>query len=76
MNYSFSYYFDDYLQLLHCLHSLNITLSDRSKSYYLESIGKQSNASLVQAVREGRDVKVTVDNIDGRMIANQASNMQ
>ena len=28
MNYSFSYYFDDYLQLLHCLHSLNITLSE------------------------------------------------
>ena len=51
-------------------------MSDPSKSYYLESIGKQSNASLVQAVREGRDVTVTVDNIDGRMIANQASNMQ
>ena len=61
------------MQLLHCLSHLNITLSDNSKAHYFEAIGGKANEKLVQAIRDGKELKITVDNIDGRMIANQVS---
>jgi uncharacterized protein YjdB len=37
----------------------------------LTNIASKSNNGLVQALAEGRAVKITADNIDGRMFANQ-----
>ena len=39
--------------------------------HFLDSISKTSNDRLIQSIRDGCQLKVTVDNIDGRMIANQ-----
>jgi hypothetical protein len=39
----------------------------------MDLLGKKSNIPILDALREGRNLKVTVDNIDGRMYANQVT---
>lgn len=59
--------------MLKFLHSVNLTLSDNSKAHFLNSLGAESNRGVVEAVKQGHDLKITVDNIDGRMVANQVN---
>jgi len=55
---------------------MNLSLADSSKLHFLESIARGANKELAGILQSGRNLKVTLDNIDGRMIANQVCNVQ
>ena len=50
---------------------MNISSPLSSKYNMLEEVGRLNGKDVVSAVSLGRSLKVTVDNIDGRIIANQ-----
>lgn len=59
--------------MLTFLSNIGLSLSDNSKAYFLDSVAKDANAGAIKAVASGRDLKVTIDNIDGRLLANQVN---
>lgn len=50
---------------------MNLTMPDSSKLHLISSIASHANQDLIAELRSGKNCKVTVDNIDGRLIANQ-----
>ena len=50
---------------------MNISIPESSKYSLLEDAGKLNGKGITSAISAGRKLKVTVDNIDGRIIANQ-----
>jgi hypothetical protein len=58
-------------QLFHLLSRLGISLPERSKIPMLSDIGQINGKGVCAALTNGRTIKVTVDNIDGRIKANQ-----
>ena len=57
--------------MLTFLSNIGLSLSDNSKANFLDSVAKDANAGAIKAVASGRDLKVTIDSIDGRLLANQ-----
>ncbi len=56
------------LQLIHVLYTMNLSLAEGSKLYFLGSLGDMANNELIKMLQSGYGCKVTVDNIDWRMI--------
>lgn len=57
--------------LFHLLSQMGISLPERSKIPMLSDIGLINGKGVCAALTNGRTIKVTVDNIDGRIKANQ-----
>ncbi|XP_062588335.1 uncharacterized protein LOC134250012 [Saccostrea cucullata] len=57
--------------LFHLLSRMGISLPERSKIPMLSDIGLINGKGVCAALTNGRTIKVTVDNIDGRIKANQ-----
>lgn len=66
-------YFLNRFQLLSVLSRFHISLPESSKLRFLSNIAEQNAQGVVEAIRNHRTIKCTVDNIDGQMVANQAS---
>lgn len=54
---------------------MGISLPERSKIPMLSDIGLINGKGVCAALTNGRTIKVTVDNIDGRIKANQVLHM-
>ena len=57
--------------LLAVSNKCGITLAPGTKYQFLDALGKFNLAGLVKSIRDGRPGKLTVDNIDGMIVANQ-----
>ena len=58
-------------QLLRCLSSMHITLSDNSKAKFLASVSQDANKELIEGLRSGLGCKGTLDNADGKRAPGQ-----
>ncbi|XP_053405618.1 uncharacterized protein LOC123556242 isoform X2 [Mercenaria mercenaria] len=59
------------MNLLHLLNTLGICIPEKSKLPMLEQIGQVNGKEVVNALKNGASLKITVDNIDGRIKAYQ-----
>ena len=58
-------------QLLNLLNKMHLTIPSSSKLRMLDELAAQNANRVIEALRNGKSLKITVDNIDGRMLANQ-----
>ncbi|ELU16644.1 hypothetical protein CAPTEDRAFT_195402 [Capitella teleta] len=58
-------------QLLRCMSTFHLTLSDNFKAHFIDPVSTKSNSQVIKATQESRELIITVDNIDGCMITNQ-----
>ena len=57
--------------LLRVMHKLGVSLSKDSKLQFISEMGRESTAGIVSSLKRGIKGKVTTDNIDGKITANE-----
>ncbi|XP_060599721.1 uncharacterized protein LOC132753283 isoform X2 [Ruditapes philippinarum] len=57
--------------LLGLMHTMGLSIPERTKLTLLDELGKVNGKEVLAALNQGKTLKITVDNIDGRIKANQ-----
>lgn len=59
------------MQLLEILNKVNVTLAASTKIPLLDVLGDHNTAGIIKAIKAGKRGKITLDNIDALITANQ-----
>lgn len=57
--------------LLGLMHTMGLSVPEKTKLTLLDELGKINGKEVIAALNQGKTLKITVDNIDGRIKANQ-----
>lgn len=55
------------------MHTMGLSVPEKNKLTLLDELGKINGKEVIAALNQGKTLKITVDNIDGRIKANQVS---
>jgi hypothetical protein len=53
------------------MHTMGLSIPERPRLTLLNELGKVNGKEVLAALNQGKTLKITVDNIDGRIKANQ-----